>query len=92
MGTLVHRECIGGQKKLQESRKSRKEENDWFHKVANQPNKDLKKNSLRSGMDLYTYYFFPSKDTTLSNGEQLTKYDHFDDDETCLANKLEAPR
>ena len=39
-----------------------------------------------------TYYFSPSKDTTLRNGEQLTKYDHFDDDQTYLANKLEAPQ
>ena len=34
------------------TRKSRKEENDWFCKVANQSNKVLKKKSLRSGMDL----------------------------------------
>ena len=47
--TLLQRECTGGQQKLQESRK---EENDWFRKVANQSNKVLKKKSLRSSMDL----------------------------------------
>ena len=36
MDTLVHKECTGGQQKLQESRQSRNEENDWFRKVANQ--------------------------------------------------------
>ena len=47
-------------------------------------------------MDLYylqkTYYFFPSKNTKLSNGEQLTIYDHFYDDQACLASKLGAPQ
>ena len=38
--------------KLQESRKSRKEENDWFRIAANQSNNILKKNNLRSSMDL----------------------------------------
>ena len=38
--------------KLQESRKSRQEKNDWFHMAANQSNKVLKKNNLRSAMDL----------------------------------------
>ena len=36
--------------KNQENKK--KEENDWFCKVENQSNKVLKKNNLRSGMDL----------------------------------------
>ena len=74
----------------------KKKKNDWFRITANQSNKVLKKNNLRSGMNLSlssnTYYFSPSKDTTLRNGEQLTKYDHFDDDQTYLANKLEAPQ
>ena len=39
-----------------------------------------------------TYYFFPSKDTTLSSGEQLTICDHFYDDQACLASKLGAPQ
>ena len=80
------------EQKSQESRKSRKEENDWLRKVANQSNKVLKKNSLRSSMDLSLsskhLLFLSFKDTTLSNGEQLTKYNHFDDDQTCLANML----
>ena len=38
--------------KLQESRKSIKEGNDWFCKANNQSNKILKKKSLRSGIDL----------------------------------------
>ena len=54
--TLVHKECTRGQtiqeQKLQESRKSRKEKNDWLRIAANQSNKVLKKNSLRFGMDL----------------------------------------
>ena len=50
--TLVHRWRTRGQQKLHESRKSRKEENDWFCKVANQSIKVLKKKSLRSSMDL----------------------------------------
>ena len=39
-----------------------------------------------------TYYLFPSKDTTLDNGEQLSTYDCFDNDQTTLANKLGAPQ
>ena len=38
--------------KLQESRKSIKEGNDWFCKANNQSNKVLKKKSLRSRIDL----------------------------------------
>ena len=52
--TLVNRECKGVNnqvQKLQESRKSRKEENDWFCKVANQSNKVLKENNLRYVMN-----------------------------------------
>ena len=30
--------------------------------------------------------FLSSKDITLSNGEQLTIYDHFYDDQICLAS------
>ena len=44
-------QTVQGQK-LQESRKSRKEKNDWFRKVANQFIKVLKKNNFRFGMDL----------------------------------------
>ena len=51
--TLVHRECTRGQQiKLQESRKSIKEGNDWFCMATNQSNKVLKKNNLRSSMNL----------------------------------------
>ena len=35
--TLVHMECSNNQEqKLQESKKSRKDKNVWFHKAANQ--------------------------------------------------------
>ena len=53
--TLAHRDCTGVNnlvQKWQESRKTRREENDWFRKTNNQSNKILKKNSLRSGMDI----------------------------------------
>ena len=46
---LLHMECIGVNnlvQKLQESRKTTREENDWFRKANNQSNKVLKKNSL----------------------------------------------
>ena len=52
---LVHRECTGVNnlvQKLQESRKTTREENAWFRKANNQSNKVLKKNSLRLGMDI----------------------------------------
>ena len=32
-----------------------------------------------------TCYFFPSKDNTFNNGEQLAIYVHFDDNQTDLA-------
>jgi len=38
--------------KLQESRKSQIEENDWFRKANNQSKKVLKKNNLRPRIDL----------------------------------------
>ena len=38
--------------KLNKSRNSRKEENDWFCKANSQSTKFLKKNNLRSDMDL----------------------------------------
>ena len=38
--------------KLQESRKSKMEENDWFCKADNQSKKVINKYNLRSGMDL----------------------------------------
>ena len=44
-------QTIQGQK-LQESGKSKKENNVWFRKVANQSIKVLKKNKFRSSMDL----------------------------------------
>ena len=82
--------------KLQESRKSRKEKNDWFRIVANQSNKVLKKITWGLVWIFHylqnTYYFSPSKDTTISNGEQSTIYTHFDVNQTCLANKLESPQ
>ena len=40
------------EKKLQESKKSRKDKNDWFCKTTNQSIKVLKKNSFKSDMDL----------------------------------------
>jgi len=38
--------------KLHKSRNSRKEENDWFRKANSQSTKVLKKNNLKSNMDL----------------------------------------
>lgn len=43
---------MGQIQKLQELRKSKIEENDWFCKANNQSKKDLKKNNLRSRMHL----------------------------------------
>ena len=40
------------EQKLQESKKLRKDKNDWFRKAANQSIKVLKKNSFKSDMDL----------------------------------------
>ena len=40
------------EQKLQESKKSRKDKNDWFCNAANQSIKVLKKNSFKSDMDL----------------------------------------
>ena len=40
------------EQKLQESKKSRKDEKDWFRNVANQSINVLKKNSFKSDMDL----------------------------------------
>ena len=48
----VYKESTIQVQKLQESRKSRKEENDWFRIATNQSNKVLMKNNLRSSMDL----------------------------------------
>ena len=54
--TLEYKECTGVNKsstKITRIKKiKKKEENDWFCKVENQSNKVLKKNNLRSGMDL----------------------------------------
>ena len=48
--------CTRGQtnqvQKLHKLRNSRKEENDWFYKANSQSTKVLKKNNLRSDMDL----------------------------------------
>ena len=53
MDTLVHRKCTGSKNQEQNLHKWRKgKKNDWFRKANNQSNKVLKKNNLRSGMDL----------------------------------------
>ena len=39
------------EQKLQESKKSRKDKNDWFRNAANQSIKVLKKNSFKSDME-----------------------------------------
>ena len=36
--------------------------------------------------------FLSLQNTTLSNEEQLTIYNHFNDNQTCLANTLAAPK
>ena len=48
----VYKGSNNQEQKLQESKKSRKDKKDWFCKVANQFIKVLKKNSLKSDMDL----------------------------------------
>ena len=69
----VYKGSNNQEQKLQQSKKSRNDEKDWFHNVANQSIKVLKKNSFKSDMDLSlsqsTDYFSPSKGTTISNGE-----------------------
>ena len=48
----VYKGSNNQEQKLQESKKSRKDEKDWFRKAANQSIKVLKKNSFKSDMDL----------------------------------------
>ena len=48
----VYKGSNNQEQKLQESKKSRKDEKDWFRKAANQFIKVLKKNSFKSNMDL----------------------------------------
>ena len=48
----VYKGSNNQEQKLQESKKSRKDKKDWFHKVANQSIKVLEKNSFKSEMDL----------------------------------------
>ena len=48
----VYKGSNNQEQKLQESKKSRKDEKDWFCKAANQFIKVLKKNSFKSNMDL----------------------------------------
>ena len=49
----VYKRSNNQEQKLQASKKSRKDKNDWFHKAANQSIKVLKKNSFKSDMDLF---------------------------------------
>ena len=48
----VYKRSNNQEQKLQESRKSRKDKNDWFCNAANQSIKVLKKNSFKSDIDL----------------------------------------
>ena len=48
----VYKESNNQEQKLQESRKSRKDKNDWFRNAVNQSIKVLKKNSFKSDIDL----------------------------------------
>ena len=48
----VYKGSNNQEQKLQESKKSRKDEKDWFRKAANQSIKVLKKNIFKSDMDL----------------------------------------
>ena len=48
----VYKGSNNQEQKLQESKKSRKDEKDWFCKATNQFIKVLKKNSFKSNMDL----------------------------------------
>ena len=47
----VYKGSNNQEQKLQESKKSRKDENDWFRNAANQSINVLKKNSFKSDMD-----------------------------------------
>ena len=89
--TLVHKGSTNQVQKLQESRK---EENDWFHKAANQSNKVLKKNNLRSGMDLslslkHLLFLFLQRHHIKQWGT-INHIGPFNDDQACLASKLGA--
>ena len=48
------------EQKLQESKKSRKDKNDWFRNAANQSIKVLKNNSFKSDMDLSFIFKAPT--------------------------------
>ena len=48
----VYKGSNNQEQKLQESKKSRKDENDWFRNAANQSINVLKKNNFKSDMDL----------------------------------------
>ena len=48
----VYKRSNNQEQKLQEPKKSRKDEKDWFRNAANQSIKVLKKNSFKSDMDL----------------------------------------
>ena len=48
----VYKGSNNQEQKLQESKKSRKDEKDWFRNVANQSINVLKKKSFKSDMDL----------------------------------------
>ena len=48
----VYKGSNNQEQKLQESKKSRKDEKDWFRNAANQFINVLKKNSFKSDMDL----------------------------------------
>ena len=92
----VNKGTTNQKRKLQESKKSKKEGKDLFCKANNQSNKVLKKKSFRPGIDLS----ISSKQLFLSfqrhhikrHEERWTIYNHFDDDQSCLANTLTAPK
>ena len=90
-------EAYSGQtNQVQKWHGSRKEENDWFHKANSQSTKVLKKNNLRSDMDLSLsskhLLFLSLQRLTLDNGGQLSIYDHSNDGQSTLANKLGVPQ
>ena len=92
----VYKGSTNQTQKLQESRKSIKEGNDCFCKANNQSKKVLKRIAWGPEQNSQylqnIYYLSPSKDTALSNEEWWTIYNHFDDDQSCLANTLTAPK
>ena len=87
--TLVHKECKRGQQfKYKNYKNQGNQEKKRMIGFTYQPTNPIKfEKKITWGLIWIshylqsTYYFSPSKVTTLSNGEQLTKYDHFNDDQ-----------